>query len=52
MLSIANELLQKIGFNQPIKTLSQCDDKFFIGIYEQILDEDLPGKLFITPDII
>lgn len=49
--SLANNLLGKLGLRQHVKDVTECDDKFFVDIYEQTLSEKLPGKKMHTYNI-
>lgn len=41
--SLANKLLDKLGFQNTIEKATDCDHLFFVDIFEQALSEKLPG---------
>lgn len=43
---IANEILQKCKISGKVESVSQCNDSFFIAVYEGILGEPLKGTVY------
>lgn len=43
-VDVANDLLSKCHINLRLRKLTDCDANVFIGLYENILGEKVPGK--------